>query len=201
MFIDSIEWNYRFLRLQNPEHFNDFYGKSENLSNNYSKIINEEVMQDYSKNWKRPQVYKDFEKTKENGTNKDAFELETKEIEGEPKGAQIEALYELENSRGEGFDKGLVVAATGIGKANLAAFDSIKAERVLFVAHREEIIKQAARSFKNVKKSEEIGFFYNSTKDNDKAMIFALVQTLGKEEYLKEEYFKRDYFDYNLHEE
>ncbi|OOM78318.1 UvrABC system protein B [Clostridium puniceum] len=200
---DSIEWNYRFLRSQNPEDFNDFYGEFENLFNNYSEIINDEVMKDYSKNWKRPEVYKDLEKAKENETNEDEFALEPKEIEGnkvvelfEPKGAQIEALYELENSREEGFDKGLVVAATGVGKTYLAAFDSMKAERVLFVAHREEIIKQAARSFKNVRKSEDVGFFYNSTKDNDKAMIFALVQTLGKEEYLKEEYFKRDYFDY-----
>ena len=200
---DSIEWNYRFLRSQNTEDFNDFYGEFENLFFNYSEIINDEVMKDYSKNWKRPQVYKDLEKAKENETIEDESALEPKEIEGnkvielfEPKGAQIEALYELENSRGEGFDKSLVVAATGIGKTYLAAFDSIKAERVLFVAHREEIIKQAARSFKNVRKSEDIGFFYNSTKDNDKAMIFALVQTLGKEEYLKEEYFKRDYFDY-----
>ena len=200
---DSIEWNYRFLRSQNPEDFDDFYGEFENLFFNYSEIINDEVMKDYSKNWKRPQVYKDLEKAKENENNEDEFVLEPKEIEGnkvvelfDPKGAQIEALYELENSRGEGFNKGLVVAATGIGKTYLAAFDSIKAERVLFVAHREEIIKQAARSFKNVRKSGDIGFFYNSTKDNDKEMIFALVQTLGKEEYLKEEYFKRDYFDY-----
>ncbi|EHJ00366.1 type III restriction protein res subunit [Clostridium sp. DL-VIII] len=160
-------------------------------------------MKDYSRSWKRPQLYKDLEKAKENGTSEDEFAIEPKEIEGnkvvelfEPKGAQIEALYELENSREEGFDKGLVVAATGVGKTYLAAFDSIKAERVLFVAHREEIIKQAARSFKNVRKSEDIGYFYNNIKDKDKSMIFALVQTLGKDEYLNEEYFKRDYFEY-----
>ncbi|OOM14497.1 DEAD/DEAH box helicase family protein [Clostridium saccharobutylicum] len=198
---NSIEWNYRFLRSQNTEDFNAFYGEFENLFNNYSEIIDDAVMKEYSKNWKRPQVYKDIEKAKENEKNKD--EILPKEIEEnkvidlfEPKGAQIEALYELENSREEGFDKGLVVAATGVGKTYLAAFDSIKAERVLFVAHREEIIKQAAISFKNVRKSDDIGFFYNSIKDNDKSMIFALVQTLGKDEYLNEEYFKRDYFDY-----
>ncbi|ABR34960.1 DEAD/DEAH box helicase family protein [Clostridium beijerinckii] len=196
---DSIEWNYRFLRSQNPEDFNEFYNEFENLFLNYSEIINDDVMKAYSKNWKRPQVYKDIEKAKE----KDNDEFEPKEIEGnkvielfEPKGAQIEALYELENSREEGFDKGLVVAATGVGKTYLAAFDSKEAERVLFVAHREEIIKQAAISFKNVRNSDDIGFFYNNTKDNDKSMIFSLVQTLGKDEYLKEEYFTRDYFDY-----
>ena len=39
-------------------------------------------------------------------------------------------------SRMEGAAKGLVYAATGIGKTYLAAFDSAKYERVLFVAHR-----------------------------------------------------------------
>ena len=119
----------------------------------------------------------------------------------EPKGAQIEALYALNNTREEGFDKALIVAATGIGKTYLAAFDSKDSQRILFVAHREEIIKQAARSFKNVRNSEDIGYFFNSTKDKDKSMIFALVQTLGKDEYLNEEYFKKDYFDYIIIDE
>lgn len=34
----------------------------------------------------------------------------------------------------------------GIGKTYLAAFDSEKYEKVLFVAHREEILRQAAES-------------------------------------------------------
>ncbi|MBM6839458.1 DEAD/DEAH box helicase family protein, partial [Clostridium saudiense] len=98
----------------------------------------------------------------------------------EPRGAQIEALYSLEKSREEGFDKGLVVAATGIGKTYLAAFDSVNYNRVLFVAHREEIIKQAAQSFKNVRNSNDIGFFYGEQKDTNNSFIFSLVQTLGK---------------------
>lgn len=47
-------------------------------------------------------------------------------------------LYALEDSRAEGAVKGLVQAATGVGKTYLAAFDSAKYARVLFVAHREE---------------------------------------------------------------
>ena len=49
----------------------------------------------------------------------------------EPRGAQIEALYELKKTREEGNDKALVVAATGIGKTYLAAFDSREFKRVL----------------------------------------------------------------------
>lgn len=114
----------------------------------------------------------------------------------QPRGAQIEALYALEESRAEGARKGLVHAATGVGKTYLAAFDSAKYEKVLFVAHREEILKQAAISFRNVRNSEDYGFFYGKQKDTGKSVIFASVETLGRKEYLKEEYFKKDYFDY-----
>ena len=38
-----------------------------------------------------------------------------------PRGAQIEALYALADSRKEGAAKGLVQAATGVGKTYLAA--------------------------------------------------------------------------------
>ena len=73
----------------------------------------------------------------------------------QPRGAQIEALCALEDSRAEGAVKGLVQAATGVGKTYLAAFDSANYQRVLFVAHREEILKQAAVSFKNVRHSDD----------------------------------------------
>ena len=84
----------------------------------------------------------------------------------------------------------------GVGKTYLAAFDSAKYERVLFVAHREEILKQAAISFKNVRHSDDYGFFYGKQKDTDKSVIFASVATLGRSEYLTDDFFAPDYFDY-----
>lgn len=188
----SIEWNYRFSKSNSINDFNVFYNTFEDLFYNHSQIIDDEVLEDYSKNWKRPQVYKDLEKDKEENEK-----LNTNVINiFEPRGAQIEALHALEASREEGYDKGLVVAATGIGKTYLAAFDSREYERVLFLAHREEIIKQAALSFRNVRNTEDIGFFYGNNKDTDKKLTFALVQTLGKEEYLNNNYFHKGYFDY-----
>ena len=70
----------------------------------------------------------------------------------------------LENTRAEGAGRALVHAATGVGKTYLAAFDSKDYERVLFVAHREEILKQAAQSFKNVRNSDDYGFFDGESK-------------------------------------
>lgn len=189
----SIEWNYRFLKSTAPNDFKVFYDTFEDLFNNHSLIITDEVLKDYSKQWTRPNIYKDIEKEESKEDNViNIFE---------PRGAQIEALYSLEKSREEGFDKGLVVAATGIGKTYLSAFDSAKYNKILFVAHREEIIKQAAQSFKNVRNSDDIGFFYGNQKDTKNSFIFALVQTLGKEQYLNEEYFSKDYFDYIIVDE
>ena len=65
----------------------------------------------------------------------------------------------MKETRAEGAKKALVQAATGVGKTYLAAFDSKNYERVLFVAHKEEILKQAADSFYNVRNSEDYGFF------------------------------------------
>ena len=189
----SIEWNYRFLKSNAPNDFKIFYDTFEDLFNNHSLIITDEVLKNYSKQWTRPNVYKDIEREENKEDNIiNIFE---------PRGAQIEALYSLEKSREEGFDRGLVVASTGIGKTYLAAFDSVKYNKILFIAHREEIIKQAAQSFKNVRNSNDIGFFYGNQKDTNNSFIFALVQTLGKDEYLNEEYFSKDYFDYIIVDE
>lgn len=102
----------------------------------------------------------------------------------------------LEDTRAEGARKALVQAATGVGKTYLAAFDSKNYKRVLFVAHREEILNQAALSFKNVRNSDDYGFFTGKSKENARSVIFASVSTLGRKEYLTEEYFTKDYFDY-----
>lgn len=188
----GIEWNYRFSSLEDKKNFDLFYDTFEDLFENHSIVIDDEELTRYSKNWHKPAVSKDLAKYDDVEENAD-----TKvEVLFQPRGAQIEALYALEDSRSEGAAKGLVQAATGIGKTYLAAFDSVKYERVLFVAHREEILKQAAVSFKNVRHTDDYGFFDGKRKDTNKSVIFASVATLGRSEYLTEDFFTPDYFDY-----
>ena len=181
----SIEWNYRFSKSTHEEDFNYFYTTFCELFEEHAIPITDEVLAHYSKAWKQPKFIRQAIEEEENVTA--LFE---------PRGAQIEALYALQKSREEGYDKGLVVAATGIGKTYLAAFDSKEFERILFVAHRKEIIKQAAQSFKNVRPDKSVGFFYGEQKQTDEDLIFALIETLGNKKYLNEAYFKPDAFDY-----
>lgn len=193
----GIEWNYRFSSLDDQKNFSLFYDTFVELFENHSLVIDDDELTRYSKNWHKPAVSKDLAKY----DNLEDDEDTKLEILFQPRGAQIEALYALEDSRSEGGTKGLVQAATGVGKTYLAAFDSAKYEHVLFVAHREEILKQAAISFKNVRHSDDYGFFYGKQKDTDKAVIFASVATLGRKEYLTEDFFAPDYFDYVIIDE
>ena len=119
----------------------------------------------------------------------------------QPREAQIEALYYLNKTREEGYDKALVVAATGVGKTFIAAFDSVGYNKILFVAHRIEIIKQAVKVFKRIHPEKSIGFFYNNIKETDKDIVFALVQSLGKNKYLNKDFFNSNYFDYIIIDE
>ncbi|MCD3363865.1 DEAD/DEAH box helicase family protein, partial [Clostridium botulinum D/C] len=186
----GIEWNYRLDKNKNEADFKYYKEVFENLFLNESTIIDDEKLKKYSMEWKKPKIYTEID-------NRDDKKIITYP---QPRGAQVEALYELKKSREEGFDKALVVAATGIGKTYLAAFDSQKFQRILFVAHREEILNQAERSFKNIRVDAKTGFFMGSKRDIDKEIVFATVQTLGKEDNLKK-YFKKDYFDYIIIDE
>ena len=189
----GIEWNYRFSSQKDPENYKEFFHTFEDLFENHSIIIDDKELKRYSQNWHCPAVAKDLDRY-------DFTEPETNDTKikplYEPRGAQIEALCALEDTRAEGAQKALIQAATGIGKTFLAAFDSKKYEKVLFVAHREEILKQAAISFQNVRNSKDYGFFMGAEKCTDKPLIFASVASLGKPEYLNEKYFASDYFDY-----
>ena len=188
----GIEWNYRFSSWTDAENYQKFYETFEDLFEHHSIVIDNEVLREYSKSWHRPSVEKDLERY-DAAREEDVSDTKVRMLY-EPRGAQIEALCALENSRSEGASKGLVQAATGVGKTYLAAFDSKDYRTVLFVAHREEILRQAAISFRNVRGSEDYGFFDGERKCTDQPVIFANVATLGQERYLTEKYFAPDRF-------
>lgn len=127
-----------------------------------------------------------------------SFEAGSTESEPPPTPSKLqqEALQALRSSREHGYLRGLVVLATGLGKTWLAAFDvkQMGARRVLFVAHREEILNQAAATFTRIQPSARVGFYRGQPRDSQVDILCASVQTLGKVEHL--ERFKPQHFDY-----
>lgn len=110
-----------------------------------------------------------------------------------PHGVQREALEALAATRAAGHRAGLVVMATGLGKTWLAAFDSLKFDRVLFVAHRAEILSQAMATFRRIRPEARMGR-YDGVEKGEGDILFASVQTLGRADHLQR--FDPDAFDY-----
>jgi superfamily II DNA or RNA helicase len=164
-----------------PVDYQKFSDTFDYLYDEHAEPVTEQVLRQYALSWK-----------------KSAFvRAEVFSDEPEPVGAQIEALYELKKAREEGISKGLVVAATGVGKTYLSAFDSVGFQRVLFVAHREEILRQAEETFRAVRKEGNYGYYCGDRKDKSSDVLFATVQTLGN--HLDK--FREESFDYMVVDE
>ena len=111
-----------------------------------------------------------------------------------PHAIQQEALAALEETRAEGHRAGLVVLATGLGKTWLSAFDSQAFRRVLFVAHREEILGQALATYRAIRPHDSMGRYAGGERSLNATVLFASIQTLGRQTHLDR--FARDEFDY-----
>jgi superfamily II DNA or RNA helicase/predicted house-cleaning noncanonical NTP pyrophosphatase (MazG superfamily)/HKD family nuclease len=116
----------------------------------------------------------------------------------QPNGAQKRALESLAAQRERGATKAAVVAATGIGKTYLAAFDfkQSRCRSLLFIAHREDILASAQETFRKVMDDRLFGGIYgrgNTDAGNGRA-VFAMIQSLGRNSHLDN--FSPDQFEY-----
>jgi superfamily II DNA or RNA helicase len=98
----------------------------------------------------------------------------------QPRAVQVLALQELDRLRADGEHRALVIAATGLGKTYLAAFDSLTFPRVLFVAHREELLRQARDAFQSVRPGDSLGMVVGGASELDRDLVFATVQSLAR---------------------
>tara|TARA_B100000780_G_C21111237_1_gene449069 strand:- start:68 stop:2389 length:2322 start_codon:yes stop_codon:yes gene_type:complete len=165
------------------------------LSNPHLLDLTEQVIHEYEKVYDENKNF--MLKSEDEGSN-DITIIPFKK----PNLVQVEALEILKKARNElGQSRGLVVMATGLGKTILAALDvaEFKPKKILFVAHREEILIQSKNAFKNFIPNKKYGFYKGKNKDTENEYIFASIQTLGKKSQL--ENFERDNFDYIIVDE
>ncbi|MGF7089252.1 hypothetical protein JOD24_003135 [Kroppenstedtia sanguinis] len=98
-----------------------------------------------------------------------------------PHEIQREALQSLVATMEEGYDRAMVVMATGLGKTYMSAFFANQ----LKFAHREEILRQAEATFLGVSASWRTGFFNGSRKERDVEVLFASIHTLSMLHHLR----------------
>lgn len=122
---------------------------------------------------------------------------------------QQEILDRLQAEREvRGYYRNLVVAATGTGKTLISAFDyrrfckafSGSKPRLLFVVHREEILKQSRSAFRAVLKDPNFGeLFVGSFKPSSLEHLFISVQTVASQKLY--DVLPEDYYDFIIVDE
>lgn len=109
--------------------------------------------------------------------------------------AFVKSLWDLKTQHQQ--DRALLISATGTGKTYASAFAAQKLapKRLLFVVHREQIAKQAMKSFKRVlgEKDHTFGLLSGTNKASDRDFVFATMQTISRDAVLKS--FPKDAFD------
>ena len=114
-----------------------------------------------------------------------------------PNSMQVDFINNLRNLVETGENKALLVSATATGKTYASAFGVRDAmagnKRVLFLVHREQIAKQAMKSYKNVfGRTRRFGLLSGNSKNTDADFLFATMQMMSKEEVMNS--FAKDSF-------
>ena len=154
--IDGVEWNVRLSEVGSPDVLEKFEATFESY---WASTEYEEYIARARCGALRPRC---------GAMRQDSLDAPLFFLEVEPRPHQSEILEKLDAERKRhGRWKNLVVAATGTGKTIVAALDykRLRPElggdpRLLFVAHRQEILKQSLGAFRQVLRSGDFGELY-----------------------------------------
>ena len=183
------EWNNLIVSTSEGEIMRNILSEFERMWN-FSKPLNE-IINQYEEEYK-----------KNLGLRKIQKKNETKyEIIKKPNSMQQIFIHNLNESILKGDKRGLLISATGTGKTYASAFaiqniKGIEVKKLLFIAHRETILRQAIETYKNVFGDAIRIALYSGTNHDlkDANFIFSTISTIGKEKYFNE--FNKDEFDF-----
>ena len=120
----------------------------------------------------------------------------TEKYKLEPNSMQVGFITNLRRIVDAGENRALLISATGTGKTYASAFAmrELGFKRVLFLVHRSTLAKQALTSFRKVfEDKKSMGIVGAGYSDYDADYIFAMVETLHKEDNLRK--FAPEEFD------
>lgn len=198
----NYEWNVFLTSLEDGEVIHHFKNQFEDAWQEAIPLT-EEWIRNYKQNYELQPFIKQ--------TTTNALELNAQYLTNaladslaiQPNKMQTAALEQLKSLRATGAQKGLIISATGTGKTYLSAFDvrNFAPKKMLFVVHREQILKKALQDYRKILGGHEddFGILSGNSKDTNAKYLFATVQTLSSQRHLQQ--FAKDEFDYILIDE
>ena len=188
--LTSNEWNNEFTCQKEGKIFKDIKNEFDRLWNMSLPYIS--LKEIYEKNYLE--------------NIKNTVKVKDKYYNLKPNNMQLAFIERLNKLTKSGQKRGLFIAATGTGKTYASAFalrdlTSFKVNKLLFITHRETILKQALRSYQRIFGEEKkMAIFSGNNHDiKDAEFIFATYDTIRKEKYYS--LFKKDEFDFVIIDE
>jgi len=180
--VSGLEWNVRASGARNP-------------------AVIEKIAAVFEAYWEggdfRPFDADEFDRHTEHRKHNADRSLPPTEIRLEP--FQQRMLEEIDVARERGRHRNLLVSATGTGKTVMAAVDytrlrkDLPRSRLLFVAHRKELLKQARDTYGHALRDRDFGeLWVDGTSPRRWEHVFASIQSIASNGLAN---FKPDHFD------
>ena len=180
------EWNARIVSKETGEFAAHLLGEFELLWNRPESLDLSIVIDEYEAEWGRRRA----------ALRKIEPELVKRDPTLQPNNMQREFIANLKTLYKSGAKRAMLISATGTGKTYASAFAvrELKPKRVLFLVHREQIARQAKKSYGKVLGEDyTYGMLTGNECDDGQSCVFATVQTLSKPEHLRA--FREDDFE------
>ncbi len=188
----GLEWNVKVTKKDLPETIDKIEATFESYWNSGEFEYYDEDQQERLSRALKAEKYFD-------SSNAEAYIVDV-----QPYSYQQEILDKLEAERAvRGYTRNLVVAATGTGKTVISALDYRRFRRqnpslpcrLLFVAHREEILRQSLYTFRAVLKDANFGeMFVGNTRPESLDNLFISIQTFNSRDFTEKT--TPEFYDY-----
>ncbi|MFE7166310.1 DUF3427 domain-containing protein [Streptomyces sp. NPDC057616] len=179
--LDGLEWNVRLSSVATPRVLDKFEAT-------FDAYWDDPAFETYDPDEDGDRLSEALRRAGGSGTG-DELKINLSGLEVQPFPHQRDMLERLRVEREiRDHHENLLVAATGTGKTVMAALDyramrdrqGGKLPRLLFVAHRKEILKQSLRTYQEVLADASFGeLLYNGQEPREWTHVFASVQSLN----------------------
>ena len=182
------EWNTKVVSTEHGE-------VAEQILAEYSQLWNSQYALDYEtfiENY--AQQYEIVKHQREAAKDGNVTSLEKYKLQ--PNSMQVGFIANLKKILALGEKRALLISATGTGKTYASAFAmrELGFKRVLFLVHRNQLAKQARKSYEKVfNRQVRMGIVGAGRYDYDADYVFATRDTMWREEHLH--HYKPDAFD------
>jgi len=185
------EWNSRIISTTQGEMAKQIVDEFKRLWNSENAIAYNDFIEEYR------QKYEIIKQQRAIAKQEEIVSLAKYSLK--PNSMQTGFINNLKKIIERGEERALLISATGTGKSYASAFAmrELGFKRVLFLVHRGQLARQTMKSYENIFPGSVsmgiIGGGYSVDENKSKDYIFAMVQTLSRDEHMKK--FDADAFD------